>query len=173
MPLPIVRGHQGSGMLQQLGVAPEDGSTATRDASGPIHEQFRPVMPGGAASNHRRARHTRYLRHSGSASPEGTEASFDMNGVMATGKRIIGIINGDGKPDLFISALVKPYTQGRFPFDKLVKFYRRSRTIRRLKIAKKALPSSRLSGGYPKWSPERGPAPAGITVERSPFKYLM
>lgn len=53
----------------------------------------------------------------------GTEASFDVNGVMTAGKRIIGIIEGDNKPNLFILALVTLYTQGRFPFDKLVKFY--------------------------------------------------
>jgi len=53
----------------------------------------------------------------------GTEASFDVNGVMTAGKRIIGIIEGESKPDLFIPALVELYTQGRFPFDKLVKFY--------------------------------------------------
>lgn len=53
----------------------------------------------------------------------GTEASFDVNGVMTTGKRIVGIIEGDSKPDLFIPALVELYQQGRFPFDKLVKFY--------------------------------------------------
>jgi len=53
----------------------------------------------------------------------GTEASFDVNGVMTAGKRIIGIIEGDSKPDLFIPALVELYQQGRFPFDKLVKFY--------------------------------------------------
>ena len=40
-----------------------------------------------------------------------------------TGKRIIGIIEGDSVPDLFIPSLVELYTQGRFPFDKLVKFY--------------------------------------------------
>jgi aryl-alcohol dehydrogenase len=53
----------------------------------------------------------------------GTEACFDVNGVMTTGKRIIGIIEGDSIPDLFIPVLVDLYMQGRFPFDKLVKFY--------------------------------------------------
>ena len=53
----------------------------------------------------------------------GTEASFDVNGVMTTGKRIIGIIEGDSVPDLFIPSLIELYAQGRFPFDKLVKFY--------------------------------------------------
>ncbi len=53
----------------------------------------------------------------------GTEASFDVNGVMTTGKRIVGVIEGDSLPDLFIPSLVEMYMQGRFPFDKLVKFY--------------------------------------------------
>ena len=53
----------------------------------------------------------------------GTEASFDVNGVMTTGKRIIGVIEGDSTPDIFIPALVELYAQGRFPFDRLVKFY--------------------------------------------------
>lgn len=53
----------------------------------------------------------------------GTEASFDVNGVMTTGKRIIGIIEGDSVPDLFIPSLVELYQQGRFPFDRLMKFY--------------------------------------------------
>lgn len=53
----------------------------------------------------------------------GTEASFDVNGVMTAGKHIIAIIEGDSNPDLFILALVELYTQRRFPFDKLVKFY--------------------------------------------------
>ena len=53
----------------------------------------------------------------------GTEASFDVNAVMTAGKRIIGIIEGESKPDLFIPALVELYKEGRFPFDKLVKFY--------------------------------------------------
>jgi aryl-alcohol dehydrogenase len=53
----------------------------------------------------------------------GTEANFDVNGVMTTGKTILGIIEGDSVPDLFIPSLVELYQQGRFPFDKLVKFY--------------------------------------------------
>lgn len=53
----------------------------------------------------------------------GTEASFDVNGVMTTGKRIVGIIEGDSKPDIFIPTLIELYQQGKFPIDKLVKFY--------------------------------------------------
>jgi aryl-alcohol dehydrogenase len=53
----------------------------------------------------------------------GTEASFDVNGVMTTGKRIVGIIEGDSVADLFIPLLVDLHAQGRFPFHELVEFY--------------------------------------------------
>lgn len=53
----------------------------------------------------------------------GTEAGFDVNGVMTAGKTILGIIEGDSVPDLFIPSLIELYQQGRFPFDKLVQFY--------------------------------------------------
>ena len=53
----------------------------------------------------------------------GTEARFDVNGVMTTGKTIVGIIEGNSLPDSFIPSLVELHAQGRFPFDELVKFY--------------------------------------------------
>jgi aryl-alcohol dehydrogenase len=42
---------------------------------------------------------------------------------MTTGKRIIGIIEGDRVPDVFIPRLVELHAQGRFPFERWVKFY--------------------------------------------------
>jgi aryl-alcohol dehydrogenase len=54
----------------------------------------------------------------------GTEASFDVNGVLFAGKTIRGIVEGDSIPDLLIPTLVELYVRGRFPFDRLVKFYR-------------------------------------------------
>ncbi|GAB4424595.1 MAG: NAD(P)-dependent alcohol dehydrogenase [Chloroflexi bacterium OHK40] len=56
------------------------------------------------------------------AAPLGTEATFDMNTILF-GRSIRGIIEGDSVPDLFIPRLVELYMQGRFPIDKLVKFY--------------------------------------------------
>ncbi len=55
-------------------------------------------------------------------SPLGTEVSLDMNGLMF-GRTVRGIIEGDSDRDVFIPRLVDLYLQGRFPFDKLVKFY--------------------------------------------------
>jgi aryl-alcohol dehydrogenase len=52
-----------------------------------------------------------------------SERRFDARRFLAGGKRIIGILEGDAVPDLFIPKLIKLYQQGRFPFDKMVKFY--------------------------------------------------
>lgn len=39
------------------------------------------------------------------------------------GKRVIGVLGGGGRSGQLIPALVDLYEQGRFPFDRLVKFY--------------------------------------------------
>ena len=53
----------------------------------------------------------------------GVEAKFDVNDVLLGGKSIRGIVEGDSTPKTFIPQLVDLYLQGRFAFDKLVKFY--------------------------------------------------
>jgi aryl-alcohol dehydrogenase len=57
------------------------------------------------------------------ATPEGTEASFNVNDVMIPGRRIMGIVQGDVVSRTFIPELIELYRQGRFPFDRLIKFY--------------------------------------------------
>ena len=56
------------------------------------------------------------------AAPLGTEAIFDMNTILL-GRTIRGIIEGDSIPDIFIPQLIELYLQGRFPFDRLIRFY--------------------------------------------------
>ena len=56
------------------------------------------------------------------AAPLGTEATFDMNTILF-GRTIRGIIEGDSIPDIFIPQLIELYLQGRFPFDRLIRFY--------------------------------------------------
>jgi aryl-alcohol dehydrogenase len=51
------------------------------------------------------------------------ERTFNARTFMASGKRLIGILEGDAVPDIFIPHLITLYRQGRFPFDKMVKFY--------------------------------------------------
>jgi aryl-alcohol dehydrogenase len=54
--------------------------------------------------------------------PPGTEVGLDMDAIM-NGRTVKGIIEGDAIPDLFIPKLIDLYRQGRFPFDRLIKFY--------------------------------------------------
>ncbi|KTB95211.1 alcohol dehydrogenase [Pseudomonas syringae ICMP 11293] len=53
----------------------------------------------------------------------GTTAEFDVNDLLLGGKTVRGIVEGDSVPQKFIPELVNLYLQGRFPFDRLVKFY--------------------------------------------------
>jgi len=55
-------------------------------------------------------------------SPLGTEFTLDMNAVLF-GRTVRGVIEGDSVPDIFIPQLVELWRQGRFPFDKLIKFF--------------------------------------------------
>ncbi|MEK4274568.1 NAD(P)-dependent alcohol dehydrogenase [Paenibacillus sp. FSL R7-0026] len=62
----------------------------------------------------------------------GTVAIVGMSGdvtlnfiddILMEGKKIVGTVQGDSVPQLLIPQLVKYYKEGKFPFDKLVKFY--------------------------------------------------
>ena len=53
----------------------------------------------------------------------GAEAGFDVNNVMIPGKTICGILQGESVPDIFIPQLIELHMQGRFPYDRLIKFY--------------------------------------------------
>jgi aryl-alcohol dehydrogenase len=57
------------------------------------------------------------------ASPVGTDLRLDVNDLMNNCKSIIGVIEGRSVPDLLIPQLIELHLQGRFPFDRLVKFY--------------------------------------------------
>lgn len=45
------------------------------------------------------------------------------NDLMAEGKGMVGVIEGDSVPRVFIPQLVEFYKAGKFPFDKLIGFY--------------------------------------------------
>lgn len=52
------------------------------------------------------------------------EMNIDVhNDIMAEGKTMVGVIEGDSVPKVFIPELVEYFKKGQFPFDKLVKFY--------------------------------------------------
>lgn len=58
--------------------------------------------------------------------PRGVVALFSgesVTGSLPGGKRAVSIIQGDSVPQRFIPRLIELYLEGRFPFDRLVKFY--------------------------------------------------
>jgi aryl-alcohol dehydrogenase len=54
--------------------------------------------------------------------PNGVDVSLEMQTIL-NGRTIKGIVEGDCVSDIFIPQLIELYKQGRFPFDRLLKFY--------------------------------------------------
>jgi aryl-alcohol dehydrogenase len=54
--------------------------------------------------------------------PAGTKAPIDMLSL-AWGRHLRGIMQGDAIPQLFIPQLVELHRSGKFPFERLVRFY--------------------------------------------------
>jgi aryl-alcohol dehydrogenase len=54
--------------------------------------------------------------------PAGAEFGLDHLSTL-WGKRIVGTLGGSGRSETLIGALVELHRQGRFPFDRLVRFY--------------------------------------------------
>lgn len=54
--------------------------------------------------------------------PAGAEFSVDHLSTL-WGKRIVGVLGGSGRSDTLIGTLTELHAQGRFPFDRLVRFY--------------------------------------------------
>jgi aryl-alcohol dehydrogenase len=52
------------------------------------------------------------------------------------GRKTLGIIQGDAVPQQFIPKLIKLYQAGKFPFDRLVKFYKFSEINRAIADSK-------------------------------------
>lgn len=57
------------------------------------------------------------------APPGGTEYAFDANDVILSGRKVVGVVEGDSIVKVYIPRLIDLYNQGRFPFDKLIKYY--------------------------------------------------
>ena len=52
----------------------------------------------------------------------GTTIPLDINHLLFN-RKLRGIVEGESNSDIFIPRLISLYQQGKFPFDKLVKFY--------------------------------------------------
>ncbi len=57
------------------------------------------------------------------AAPFGTEVALNFPEMMAHGKTLRGIIEGDSVPDVFIPKLIDMHRAGLFPFDRLIRYY--------------------------------------------------
>ncbi|TVZ53353.1 NAD(P)-dependent alcohol dehydrogenase [Dokdonia sp. Hel_I_53] len=57
------------------------------------------------------------------APPGETMYGFDANDLILSGRKIIGVVEGDSIVKIYIPRLIELYKQGKFPFDKLVTFY--------------------------------------------------
>ena len=55
-------------------------------------------------------------------SPAGTEAPINMTSLLG-GRTLRGIAQGDSIPQIFIPKLIDYYKSGKFPFDRLVRYY--------------------------------------------------
>ena len=57
------------------------------------------------------------------ASAPGDELSFDAASIRDGGRVVRGIVEGDADPQVFIPKLVALHAEGRFPFDRLIRYY--------------------------------------------------
>jgi aryl-alcohol dehydrogenase len=57
------------------------------------------------------------------APPFGTEVSLDVNQLLAMGRTLRGIVEGQSVPDVFLRALIDLWRQGRFPVDRIMTHY--------------------------------------------------
>ncbi|NWK96250.1 NAD(P)-dependent alcohol dehydrogenase [Sphingobium lactosutens] len=55
--------------------------------------------------------------------PPDTNVPADVNRLMASGHRIMGIIEGDSDPATFIPELIGYYRAGKLPFDRMIRTY--------------------------------------------------
>jgi aryl-alcohol dehydrogenase len=57
------------------------------------------------------------------APPFGTEVSLDVNQMLAMGRTLRGIVEGQSVPDVFLGVLIELWRQGRFPVDRIMTHY--------------------------------------------------
>jgi aryl-alcohol dehydrogenase len=57
------------------------------------------------------------------AAPGCSEMTLDVLHLMTAGRMLRGIVEGDANPKVFIPMLIDLYRDGRFPFDRLIRYY--------------------------------------------------
>ncbi len=57
------------------------------------------------------------------APPLGTEVSLEVHEILAPGRTLRGVIEGESVPDVFLPRLIELWQQGRFPVDQIITHY--------------------------------------------------
>ncbi|MBV9424693.1 MAG: zinc-binding dehydrogenase [Solirubrobacterales bacterium] len=57
------------------------------------------------------------------APPFGAEVSLDVNQMLALGRTLKGIVEGESVPDVFLARLIVLWRQGRFPVERIMTYY--------------------------------------------------
>jgi aryl-alcohol dehydrogenase len=73
------------------------------------------------------------------ATAPGAALSLPVGPFMSTSKTLRGIVEGDVVPEIFIPQMIALYQQGRFPFDKLIRFYALDQINQALEDSEKGL----------------------------------
>jgi aryl-alcohol dehydrogenase len=55
------------------------------------------------------------------APPFGTEVALDINQLLTMGRHVVGVVEGESIPGVFIPRLIELWRQGRFPVDAMMK----------------------------------------------------
>ncbi len=119
----------------RLAMAKELGATDTIDASNAdAAKAIRELMHHGVSHSFNTANapvsYTQSLEClaprgvAGFVAPPNGQFAPDMFHLLSGGRALRGILGGDTTPSLFIPMLIDYYRQGRFPFDRLIKYYR-------------------------------------------------
>ncbi|KAJ5356147.1 Alcohol dehydrogenase superfamily zinc-type [Penicillium concentricum] len=124
---------------ERLELAETLGATHTLDTSGPdfttLDGAVKKLLPGGVSiviettgvptlieqglqSTHARGRIVLI-----GVPPLGYRMSFDVTEQINMGRSIMGCIEGDSVPKIAIPQMIKWYREGRFPVDKMIKFF--------------------------------------------------
>jgi len=53
----------------------------------------------------------------------GTEVSLDVNELLARGRTLHGIVEGESVPRVFLPRLIELWRQGRFPIERIMREY--------------------------------------------------
>lgn len=117
----------------RLDLAKQVGATATINTKTQSIDDLLKLVPGGysytidtTGYNPLLKKALEVLRPAGECVEVGIGGDFTLNlmgDLLLNSKKLSGVVEGDSQPQKFIPEMVQYYKEGRFPFDKLTKFF--------------------------------------------------